>query len=98
MKPEEFNKQLKDFEEKDGRRISKVNFDAHLKRRQMYSWIAVGFAVIAGISIGLEWPGRWFSRFGEYSSFVGWGIIIVLFLSLIKDFIKKDGAFYILEE
>lgn len=67
-------------------------------RRRLYSCIAVILAVIAAIAIAVDWPGRWFGRLYEFSSYVGWGIIIVLLLSLIKDFIKRGGAFYTLKE
>ena len=97
MNLEEFNKQKKQQEDRQERQISRKVFDKSLKRRRIFTWVTVVIAFAAGVVIAAEWPERWFAGLGEYSPYIGMAIILILIVSLFKDWIRKDGAFYSLD-
>ena len=89
MKSEKFRKQKEKYEKKTKRRLTDEEFERVLRKQRKIEMIIMSICLICGLAIAVEWPGRWIEPFGQFSSYLGWVIVAISAVSLIKDVLKS---------
>jgi hypothetical protein len=89
VKPEEFEKRKRKYEERAKVQISDEEFRKLLARQRTMGIIIMFICLIAGLAMAADWPGRWIAPFGDFSSYLGWVVVVISAISLIRDFVTK---------
>ena len=89
MKPEEFGKKKEKLEKSLQRQITDEEFEKMLRRQRRIGLIVMSFCLIVGLLFAVEWPWRWLEPFGQFSSYLGWAIVVFCAVSLIWDMLKR---------
>ena len=91
MKTEEFSKQKATFEKTMRRKVSDEEFDRRLRKTRTALWFIWAICAIIGLVEALGWPEPWFP---PYSTILGWFVLGFTVFSLVRDWVRKEGAFY----
>ena len=91
MKRLKFEKEKAKYEKMKKRSVTDGEFDRILRKRRAPQWIGVVLAFILGVAMIAEWPAPWL---GPLTVYMGWAIVIILLVDLIKDVLMKEGLFY----
>lgn len=89
MKPDKFQKRKKQYEDRAKVQITDEEFEKMLGRSRSISMVVMPICLIAGLAMAVEWPGRWVEPFGQVSSYLGWVVVVISGISLIRDVLKK---------
>ena len=92
MKPEDFKRLEERFKRYGKGQITDKELEKRLMRQRPIVSLFYVFGLVAGLAAALNWPGPWFLP--PFSSYLGWGILVLLAISLIKDWSRKEGAFF----
>ena len=89
MKPDKFQKRKKQYEDRAKVQITDEEFEKILERQRSIGMVVMAFCLIAGLAMAAEWPGRWAEPFGKFSSYLGWALVVISAVNLIRDLLKK---------
>ena len=89
MKPEEFQKRKKQHEDRAKVQLTDEEFEKMLRRQRSCSMVVMPICLIAGLAMAADWPGRWVEPFGQFSSYLGWVVVVISGVSIIRDVLKK---------
>lgn len=88
MESEKFRKQKEGYEKKTKRQLTDEEFEGLLRKQRKIERVMTSICLICGLVMAVEWPGRWIEPFGQFSSYLGWVIVVGFGVSLIKDALK----------
>lgn len=88
MKSKKFRKQKERYEKRTKRQLTDTEFEGMLRKQRKIERVITSICLICGLAMAAEWPGRWIEPFGQFSSYLGWVIVVGSGVSLIKDALK----------
>jgi hypothetical protein len=97
VKPEKFRKRKARYEKRAQRQVTDEEFEKLLGRQRKIGLIVTPLCLAAGLAMAVEWPGRWLEPFGQFSSYLGWVVVVLGVVSLVGDILKREGTFYRLD-
>jgi fatty acid desaturase len=95
MRRAKFEKEKAKYERRKKRDVTDDEFERVMRRKIWTQWLGAFLGMIIGLAMIAEWPGPWL---GPLTTYVGWLIVVVWFLTIVRDAFTREGAFYRLDK